>query len=365
MESQREFRDIVERLFPDREFFVRYKQKFQEVFSNNIGRDEPKLLSAQGMNTLIDKLYLLMFSFNRNPLREIGELSYQLASYDIDLRTALSKTLLEMLKDYTDHVINTHASHKSVKVFLSLIELYMSEVEGAYTKYANELGKITERREKPKVEGERGLIIEFFENQFNRKNRSIELITFYKEVPVVCRSRILDMEEGLLTVKLCDLKVFNIDEEVYIKHPNLPKTVAAVIRDIDNRNEVMEVELIGFVDLPQERRGYVRVTPREPMKVRLRKGSWETLGIVGDISVGGVGVYLKDKGELVSGDTIDLYLKLPKGDIETRATVRHIEEREGVFRVGISYELDLKKEDIISDYIMERQFEILKELKGS
>ncbi|WP_457600241.1 PilZ domain-containing protein, partial [Hydrogenivirga sp.] len=356
---------IIRRLSADNEFFVQYKPKFQEVFLKYLSEERPKLLSSQSLNTLVDKLYIMMFSFNRDPTQELSDLAYKLAGYEIDLTAVLSKALLEMLKDYIDHVINTNGTHESIKAFVSLIDHYLSAVESAYTKYIDELRTEIKKRDKVKVEGERGLIIEFFENQFSQGKRNIEIITFYKEVPVICRSRIIDIEEGTLAVSLCDLNVFNIDDEVYIKHINLPKTVAVIIRDIDKRNEVMEVEIIGFVDLPQERRGYVRVAPKEPIRAVIEKGGQKVSGSITDISVGGVGIYTKDVGTLREGDRVVVMFRLPKGEVETEATVRHIEEYEDALRVGLSYELDIRKEEVVSDYVMERQFEILRELKGS
>ena len=365
MEDLVGFQTLRDSLSPDRDFFVQYKPKFQEVFLKYLSDEKPKLLSSQSLNTLVDKLYLMMFSFNRDPTQELSEFSYRLANYEIDLRAILSKALLEMLKDYIDHVINTGATHNRIKAFVSLIDLYISAVESAYTRYINELRNEVKKKDKVRVEGERGLIIEFFENQFSQGKRNIEIITFYKEVPIICRSKIIDIEEGTLTVSLCDLKVFNVDDEVYVKHINLPKTVAVVIRDIDNRNEVMEVELVGFVELPQERRGYVRVAPKEPIRAEIRKGNHTLSGSITDISVGGVGIYTKDTGELSEGDLVEVSFRLPKGEVKTEAVVKHLDAYENGFRVGLSYELDLRKEEIVSDYVMERQFEILRELKGS
>lgn len=365
MDAHTDPRELMRRLSRDRDFFLQYKHRFQEHFLKYLGNERPKLLSSQSLNTLVDKLYVMLFSMNRDPSQELSDLSYRLASYEIDLRAILSKALLELLKDYVDYVIDADRGHERIKTFVSLIDHYISAVETAYTRYINELRREIKKKDKVRVEGERGLIIEFFEKQFSNRKRSIEIITFYKEVPIICRSRILDIEEGTLTVSLCDLKVFNIDDEVYIKHINLPRTVAVVIRDIDNRNEVMEVELIGFVDLPQERRDYVRVAPKEPIKAVIEKGNLRIVGSITDISVGGVGVYTRDIDNIGGGDVVSVSFKLPKGEVKTEATVRHVEEYEDAYRIGISYELDLKKEDIVSDYVMERQFEILRELKES
>ena len=366
MEDNFNLKDVIASLIRDRDFFTNYKQRFQDIFLKHLGDERPKLLSSQSLNTLVDKLYTMLFSFSRDPSKELSELSYKLATYEIDLRAVLSKALLELLRDYIDHVINEEDSHRKIKNLVFLIDHYISAVESAYAKYIEELRtEIKKKEEKVRVEGERGLIIEFFENQFSQGKKNIEIITFYKEVPIICRSRIIEIEEGTLNVSTCELNAFNIEDEVYIRHVNLPRTVAGVIRDIDQRHEVMEIDLIGFVDLPQERRGYVRVAPEEPIPVKVKKGNWSAKGSITDISVGGMGIFIRDIDSLKEGETVEVSFKLPKGEIETEATLRHIEEYEDAFKIGIHYELDFRKEEMVSDYVMERQFEILRELKGS
>ncbi len=355
---------IPEELQEDREFFLGYRQKFGEVFLESLQARGEKILSKKNMEPLVDKLYAMLFSFTRDPVEELGELSYQLAKLGINISTALSKALLRMLKDYIDYVIENGLPHSRVKDLVMLIDTYISAVEGAYARYIAELRRKA-REEKERVEGERQIAIEFFEKQFVQGNVDIEIITYYKEVPVVCRSKIIRIHEETLRVKSCEFKVFEVEKEVFVKHINLPRPVAVVIRDIDRIGETMDLEIIGFRDLPQERRRYVRVVPKTPVSVTLKKGDWKAVGSMADISVGGVGVYFRDTDDLKLGDVVRISFSLPKGEIKTDALIRHITPREDVFRVGMSYELDLKQEEIVSDYVMERQFEILKELKGS
>jgi len=56
--------------------------------------------------------------------------------------------------------------------------------------------------------------------------------------------------------------------------------------------------------------------------------------------------------------------QLPKGGVETGGVIKHVSPHGRIYRTGIYFEPDLKSEEIISDYVMERQFEILREIKG-
>ena len=77
-----------------------------------------------------------------------------------------------------------------------------------------------------------------------------------------------------------------------------------------------------------------------------------------------MGVYVEDRDDLKEGDVVEVGFTLPKGRVETEASVRYVLPHQKIYRVGLQYQLDIPKEDIVSDYVMERQFEILRELKG-
>ncbi len=143
----------------------------------------------------------------------------------------------------------------------------------------------------------------------------------------MCRSKLHSIRDEYVKATTCNLNIFKPGSEVFIKHPNLPRPVAVRVVDLDIDRE-------------------------------------EVVGTMADISVGGVGVFLKEKGSLKEGDVVWVSFTLPKGKVETQASVRYVLPDGNVYRVGIQYELDLKREKVVSDYVMERQFEILKELRG-
>ena len=306
-----------------------------------------------------------MFSFHKEPLKELESLFYRIAHHELDIKKAVSKALLKMVRDYIDYVIEHDRAHEKIKNFITLIDLYVSAIENAYSRYTQKLKEKIKSANKDRVEGEIGLILDFFQRQLELSKADVELLSFYKEVPVVCKSRVLKVGDVNLLLRQCELKAFSLGSEAYIRHINLPKPVAVKVTDVNNRDRVMDVQVLGFVELPQERRKYVRVVPAETIDVLLKKGDWRSSGTVADISLGGIGIYIRDIDSLKEGDSVSVRFGLPKGDVEANAQIRHIEEGEGVYRLGISYQLDIKTEEVVSDYIMERQFEILKELKGS
>ncbi len=357
-----ELRDLWKDLSEDASFFVNYKDRFRENFLRFVDEEKSKLISLPGINTLIDRLYLLLFSFRKDPTQELFSISYTLAKNEIDLKKVIEKSFLALLKDYIDHTISERGDHKKVKSLIDLIDTYISTIEDAHLKYVEELRQEVKEKGAAIEESERRIALEFL--QKIKEKDEIGLLVYYKGIPIACSSRILGVVDELVRTSICEVNIFDPGTEIYIKHPNLPKPIAAEVRERDlNKKEVL-LEVIGFKDLPQERRKYLRVLPQDTVKINLSRGGWSTEGTMADISVGGIGVYVEDRDDLKEGDVVEVSFTLPKGKIETEASVRYVLPHEKIYRIGLQYNLDIPKEEIVSDYVMERQFEILRELKG-
>jgi len=344
----------------DADFFSGYRNRFRENFLRFVDEEKSRLIGLPGINTLVDRLYVLLFSFRRDPLRDLFNISYTLAKNEIDLKKVLEKALLALLKDYIDHTISRGSDHRRVKDLVDLLDTYLSAVEDAHTAYLEELRRQVKAADSAVEESERRIALGFLE----KMKEEVEILAYYKGIPVACISRILDVREEFIKVSTCRMDAMRVEEHVYIKHSNLPKPIEASVVEKDTGRDEATLEVLGFRDLPQERRRYLRVIPKEPVKVFLSKEGWTAEGTMADISVGGVGVYIEDPGDLKKEDTVSVRFSLPKGDVETQASVRYVLDRGKLFKVGLQYSLDVHTEDVVSDYVMERQFEILRELKG-
>lgn len=355
--------DIWKVLLKDTEFFENYREHFRSEFLKLLERGKPTLITTKGLLPLVDKLYILLFSFQKNPLGELFNLTYRLAHHEIDLKKAITKPFLKMIREYIDYLMQKEGDYERIKSLITLIDIYLEEIERAYSKYVGELREEIERKEKRIVKGERQAIANFLSKLSSEGHRDISVIIFYKEMPVVCKSEIIHIEDLFVRLKTHHIKAFSIGDEVYMKHRKIPHTIASRVTNINAYDFKIEVEIIGFMDPPQDKRQYVRVEPEEPIPVKISRGDWETTGTMADISVGGVGLYVKDKNALKRFDRVKVAFSLRRGNIESEGSVRYIEKLEASYRIGIRYELNMMQEEIVNDYIMERQFEILKELK--
>ncbi|MDQ7038859.1 MAG: PilZ domain-containing protein [Aquificota bacterium] len=350
--------DLLGRISREREFFNSYKERFVDNFLSFLGSERSGPMNTQTLRVLIRKVYSVIFSFRSDFREEVSDLFYSLASHGVDIRGPLTKSLLRLIGDYVDYTVERGGDHRKVKDLLDLIDLIMGSVETAYSRYLRELReKAGEKKEEP-VEDVTGLM------DLIRNAEEVDVLTYYKEVPVVCRTKVVEVGQRDLTVERCDLNIFREGESLYLRVRDLPGAVGVRVEEVDPRSERARLKVLGLADLPQERRRFVRVVPEDPVPVFLEKDGWKATGSMADVSVGGVGVYVNDPDDLKEGDAVRVRFRLPKGEVDTPGQVRYVIRRDGVFRVGIQYDLDLKQEDVVSDYVMERQFEILRELKG-
>ncbi len=365
METDRaELEAIWSDLVEDYEFFTSYKDSFRENFLKFARSEAPKVLSLQGIATLVNRLYILLFSFQRDPREELFNLAFRVAHFDIEIKKILTQATLLMVRDYIDYLLSKSVEPVRVKRLIELVELYLSTVEDAYSGYMNTLREKVRKEEGLRSEGERQIIADFLRRLYESGERECDLLIHYKQVPVGCKSEILETDGMELKAKICNMSVFHEDQEVYLKHRRLPKTVSLRILEVDFTSQTADFEIIGFVDLPQERRRYLRVEPEEPIPVRVEGVKGTEVCEMADISIGGVGVFLSRAEGFSVGERVRVSFTLTEGRVETEGEVKHITPYEGRVKMGIAYNLDLKKEEVVSDYVMERQFGILRELKG-
>ncbi|MFN3598530.1 MAG: PilZ domain-containing protein [Aquificaceae bacterium] len=216
------------------------------------------------------------------------------------------------------------------------------------------------------------------------KKKECELITSWKEIPVKLKLPIkwISSKERLISFnfKECRFKsVFSGTDPVYIKF----NEIFLSCRIFSNVRDELVLEIESTVPAPHiALREYIRVQPKEtePVYVSFCVGDNCILKArVINISESGVGIliYEKDANKLleilsdISTDVqkihtiFDIYLELPHEDnIKTVGELRNIIKENDYIRIGLKMDLDEKDRTKVRRYIMQRQREILEQLKS-
>jgi len=356
--------ELQKELRKDEDFFRGYMDRFVDRFAENLKEHNVRLATIPVLNTLVGRLYLLMFSMNRDPRRELAEITLTLAGYRLEFKKVLMNTCLAMVKDYIDYVTRRSGPLQRVKALLDLVDLYISTTEDAYVAYIRRIEKKASEKEEMRKRDEEELAFGILKKMCEVGGGRVIVHTNFKGLFVDTNSEIVNMGEADVLIKTAHLRVYRVGKKVHLKCSSSPRPIVAVVEEIYPEKEEIRVTIKGFEELPEEHRRYVRVVPEEDIPVRMTAEGKEVVGVMADLCVRGVGVYTHIPHNFYVGSVVKVGFRLPKGEIETEGVIRHVSPHGRIYRTGIHFEPDLRSEEIISDYVMERQFEILREIKG-
>ncbi|WP_187648194.1 PilZ domain-containing protein [Nitrosophilus labii] len=357
--------EIFKNLENEKDFFESFKDEFSKIFAENISLAKPGLMSMSALETFGIKLYVLLFSFKKNPLKELYLLSKNMAQNDINLNPVIIKVLLNSIGMFALYLSEKESSIEKLKNLIILIDLYLTTIDKAYMDYLEEIKEDLETKKEESNE----IILSLFE-KIKINNDELEILDFYKELPVVLKSKVLKIDNKNKTIEVSiktgKFGYLKKEDSCFLKHKYFPKSIFANILDSNPKNETLILYNFKFTEIAQEKRKFVRVQPKEKIETKIIFSGKIYKGYIKDISVGGVGILMKDFKDLKVGLTIELYFKLFTGEVNTQGIIRHISKIGNFVSVGVEFlsHSDIKREEVISGYVIHRQFEILKELKS-
>jgi len=342
-------------------FILRYKEKFVEMFVEQSKKVPNCILAENAVRTLAISIYDTVFILNSR--EKFHKLLKETLESNIDLSECLTKSMMILIKDYVDHLLTISPSIEDLKKLINHVENYLLEVTRVQREYIETLKK------KSREAGENA-VKKTFMNVFSlikEKQIPVKAITFFKQVPVACNAEVVQTKESGITLSLEDcsyLKAFYESKIMYLKISNAPKPIRAEVIEFHPERRQIRISNLSFEEIPQEKRKYVRVEPEESFSVVVESEEGKFTGIVTDISIGGIGVLFHVKPELFRGSKVKVSFPLDGNRMVVEGEVRYITKQDKLYRMGIQFHLKAKEEEAISEYIMRRQFEILKELKA-
>ena len=358
-----DLKDIYKELEKDFSFFKDYKEKFKENFKESFLRIYPDRGSPPLLNTLVSRLYAALFSMRTDPRKELYNLCLALLRNKMDFRPVLIEVCLQMTKDYIDFIVKSLSPYKRIKVFLDLVDIYVQTAEKANRDYIRSVEKALKRKEEEAEDKSKKLALDFLKTLAEQGTGKIVVHTVYKGLFVDTDSELVRLDGEDVLIKTGNMKIYAPGKEICLRGSAVPSAIVCRIKEIDREKGFLWASVEGFRDIPEERRRYVRVVPDKDIPVRLKRDGKVYIGIMADLCVRGVGVYLEKPEGLNKGDRLEVEFDLPEGTVEVEGEIRHISPHSNIFRVGIYFEPDLATEDIVSGYIMKRQLAILREIR--
>jgi len=197
------------------------------------------------------------------------------------------------------------------------------------------------------------------------------LLNYYKGVPISYKTSLVDMDQDTVTLTLHPNQgvVMGKTLKTFIASCNFRKHILADVFILTPRQQEVSLRNFIFTEVLSTRRNYIRIDMDEPTDIKLTIDNKVVIGKLLDISLVSVAVALPDNIEIEHGTTVGLKMRLPAPggitfvDMSAEAVFfKKIDTLHCSKHIFLLKESKLN-EPILSQYMVQRQMEIMKEIK--
>lgn len=216
-------------------------------------------------------------------------------------------------------------------------------------------------------------IFELFK-MLKRDNISIDIINFYKGVPIINTGFIKEVKNGSIFIQTQSLQklVMSLETFINIESIVLPKPIKLEVSNMSSYSDPVKLDNPKIKEFSLRRRKDIRLIPDEDFKLSLITER-ETIKVkVDDISSQLITfnvLAIEDKDLLDNGMNIDTLLNfklIQKGAIKMnfKSEVTIIKRTKQNIIYAIKLLLEKEQEEDFNQYILERELQIINELKN-
>jgi len=196
----------------------------------------------------------------------------------------------------------------------------------------------------------------------------LRLLNYYEEIPVSYPASVEFIEDDMvdMLVHQHQAVVMKLGKKTILKSQHFEHEVLANVFRVDIGKTLATLTNFAYVVVRAERRRFVRVTVKGRFEVIFTDGERKLRGSLYDISLSGLAVVSADGG--TNFDTLtDGTLLLSLGDkpISLPSRLLKIVTADGEQRYIFEFEASSRDEAVISQFIFQRQVEIIKDLKDA
>lgn len=204
-------------------------------------------------------------------------------------------------------------------------------------------------------------------------HKPVRLLNVFHGVPISYEAMISMISQTYLGLSVHHYQTACIffERYVYLQSEQLPFPVRAHAVSVDIGGDEVILERLVPISNNFVNRNNLRVQPKEPVPVEIRKNDESDLASLSDLSLEGVGkitlgVQGKKEFNLHQSQEVNLSLKLPFSNTPLSicgVAGRHtFDPKKNLYRIKIQLTPDSSSLSILTDYISQRQTEIMQEL---
>jgi|ERR1039457_2937336 hypothetical protein len=198
-----------------------------------------------------------------------------------------------------------------------------------------------------------------------RLKSGINLLNYYKELPINMEATVLMVDQGVVDLKVSSLQAAAMYAQriTFIKSRHFAHDVVAKVQRVNFKEDIVFLTQFSYVKIKSEQRHSVRVRISDKLDVSFRNEYHHIEGTVRDISLDGVAVINPDMISFEDGELGIVSFSLNGQNHEIPGRFLRMTEDAELFLYIIVLENDIKSERVLSKYVFEQQIAIINELK--
>lgn len=198
-----------------------------------------------------------------------------------------------------------------------------------------------------------------------RLKNDLRILNYYKEIPVSYNATITGIEDGMVEMDVHQHQavVMYVEKTLFFKSGHFPHDVIAKVYKSNINKCIGLLNNFSYVQIKAERRRFVRVEIKDLVPVNFRRSDKSLDGRLMDISIGGMSMECSDNVALEPETAGILTAELPSGKLEMPGRIIKIIPHEDNWVYVFEIEASSRIETVISQFIFQKQVEIIRELK--
>lgn len=199
----------------------------------------------------------------------------------------------------------------------------------------------------------------------NRLKNDLRVLNYFKEIPVSYGATIPHIDEDFveLHVHQHQAAVMHVEKTAFLKSEHFQHDVIAKVYKSNISKSVGLLHNFSYAQIRAERRRFVRVQIFDNIRVDFRHQDLTFSGRLADISIGGVSIESADEIQIELEKAGILTVGFPGAPLEIPGRLLKITPIDVGFNYVFEMEAGSKIESVISQFIFQKQVEIIRELK--
>lgn len=198
-----------------------------------------------------------------------------------------------------------------------------------------------------------------------RLTNDVKLLNYFREIPVSYPASVESVEESFAELRVHQIQavVISFEKVTVLKSSHFPRDVIANVNYVNVEKSRIVLSSFSYALVRADRRMSVRVELSEPIYASFTHQGATFGGILHDMSLTGISINITEDPDLPLSATGELSVTLPIGVITVPASLLKVLTVSDGHRMVFEIEATRTTEQNISQYIFQRQLQIIKELK--